>query len=290
MDFNSGQELLAICTEKGLPISAVMKERELANTGIDQETLQERLREIGAIFVQSATAPLTDPGKSMGGLIGGEAQKLHAYYEQNALPGGALFTKAITYSMAVLETNASMGLIVAAPTAGSSGVLPGVLLALKETIALSEEALFSGILNAGAIGYLAMRNASVSGAEAGCQAEVGVASAMAASAVTEIAGGNPQQCLTAASLSLSNLLGMVCDPIGGFVESPCQSRNALGAVNAITCAQLALSGVTHINPFDEMLDVMYAVGRSLSPDLRETARGGNAVAPTACAVCSGHCR
>ena len=165
MDFNSGQELLAICTEKGLPISAVMKERELANTGIDQETLQERLREIGAIFVQSATAPLTDPGKSMGGLIGGEAQKLHAYYEQNALPGGALFTKAITYSMAVLETNASMGLIVAAPTADRPVCCRGCS-ALKETKALSEEALFSGILNAGAIGYLAMRNASVSGAEA----------------------------------------------------------------------------------------------------------------------------
>ena len=241
------------------------------------------------IFAQSAKAPVAHPGASMGGLIGGEAKKLRAFYDRQPAATGTLFPAAITYAMAVLETNASMGLIVAAPTAGSSGVLPGVLLALHESMDLTEEEKFAAVLNAAAIGYLAMRNATVSGAEAGCQAEVGVASAMAASAATEIWGGTPEQCLTAAGLCLSNLLGMVCDPVGGFVESPCQSRNALGAVNAITCAQLALSGVTHISPLDEMLDAMVAVGRQMSPDLKETARGGNAATPSACARCEG-CR
>lgn len=289
MDFISATELLQLCARENRPISDIMKARELLSTGIDEEELFEKLRTVLTIFAQSAKAPVAHPGASMGGLIGGEAKKLRAFYDRQPAATGTLFPAAITYAMAVLETNASMGLIVAAPTAGSSGVLPGVLLALHESMELTEEEKFAAILNAGAIGYLAMRNATVSGAEAGCQAEVGVASAMAASAATEIWGGTPEQCLTAAGLCLSNLLGMVCDPVGGFVESPCQSRNALGAVNAITCAQLALSGVTHISPLDEMLDAMVAVGRQMSPDLKETARGGNAATPSACARCEG-CR
>ena len=190
----------------------------------------------------------------------------------------------MSYSMAVLEVNASMGLIVAAPTAGSSGVVPGVLMALKEEKGLSDEILYKGLLNAGAVGYLLMRNASVSGAEAGCQAEVGAASAMAASAVVEIMGGTPEQCLAAASLSISNLLGLVCDPIAGLVESPCQSRNAVGVANAITSAELALAGVIHPIPFDEMAEAMYRVGKSLPFELRETAMGGCAGTPTGCAL------
>ena len=193
-----------------------------------------------------------------------------------------MLSRAIAYSMAVLEVNASMGLIVAAPTAGSSGVVPGVLLALGEEKNLTDEQLFNGLLNASAIGYILMRNASVSGAEAGCQAEVGAASAMAASAAVEMMGGTPEMCLTAASIALSNLLGLVCDPIAGLVESPCQSRNAIGVANAVTCAELALSGITHPIPFDEMAEAMYRVGKSLPFELRETAMGGCAGTPTGC--------
>ena len=192
--------------------------------------------------------------------------------------------------MAVLEVNATMGLIVAAPTAGSAGVLPGVLLALQEYRNLSDEAICSAIVHASAIGYILMRNASVSGAEAGCQAEVGAASAMAASAVVELMGGTPEMSLHAASIALSNLLGMVCDPIAGLVEAPCQSRNSIGAANAITCAQLALAGVTHPIPFDEMAEAMYRVGKSIPFELRETAMGGNAGTPTACTLCGGCCK
>ena len=186
--------------------------------------------------------------------------------------------------MAVLEVNASMGLIVAAPTAGSAGVLPGVLLALQDEQNLADETLHKGLLNASAIGYLLMRNASVAGAEAGCQAEVGAASAMAASAIVEMMGGTPEMCLTAATFALSNLLGLVCDPIAGLVESPCQSRNAIGVSNAITSAELALSGISHPIPFDEMAEAMLRVGRSLPFELRETAMGGCAGTPTGCAL------
>lgn len=198
-------------------------------------------------------------------------------------------SKAIAYAMAVLEVNASMGLIVAAPTAGSSGVIPGAVLSVCEDYGLGDAAVYDGLLNASAIGYLFMRNASVAGAEAGCQAEVGAASAMAASAIAQLLGGSLQQCLQAASLALSNLLGLVCDPIAGLVESPCQTRNAIGVANAFTSAQLALAGVNHPVPFDEMTEAMYKVGKSLPFELRETALGGNAGTPTGCSLC-GICR
>ena len=238
----------------------------------------------------AAHTPLETPTRSIGGLIGGEAKKTYEFSQTDNNLCGSFLSRAISYSMAVLEVNATMGLIVAAPTAGSAGVLPGVLLALQEDRNLSDEAICSAIVHASAIGYILMRNASVSGAEAGCQAEVGAASAMAASAVVEVMGGTPEMSLHAASIALSNLLGMVCDPIAGLVEAPCQSRNSIGAANAITCAQLALAGVTHPIPFDEMAEAMYRVGKSIPFELRETAMGGNAGTPTACTLCGGCCK
>ena len=182
-----------------------------------------------------------------------------------------------------------MCLIVAAPTAGSSGVVPGVLLALQEEFHLSDEEITNALFNAGAVGYLAMRNATVAGAVGGCQAEVGVASAMAASAAVELMGGTPEQCLFAASTVLMNMLGLVCDPVGGLVECPCQSRNAAGAANALTAAEMALSGIRQPIPFDEMLAAMYSVGKKLPYELRETALGGCAATPSGCAfACKGH--
>ena len=282
MDFYTGQELLDRCHEKSLPISDIMKLREITNTHQSSLTVEHRLKTALDIMKNAAERPIKQPTKSIGGLIGGEAKKVsdHAYAKKNVC--GSVLSKAIAYSMAVLEVNASMGLIVAAPTAGSAGVLPGVLLALRDEQKLSDEKLLEGLLNASAIGYLLMRNASVAGAEAGCQAEVGAASAMAASAVVEMMGGTPEMCLAAATFALSNLLGLVCDPIAGLVESPCQSRNAIGVANAITSAELALSGISHPIPFDEMAEAMLRVGRSLPFELRETAMGGCAGTPTGC--------
>ena len=282
MDFYTGQELLKRCHEESLPISDIMKLREITNTHSTEEDVARKLETALTIMKNAAHKPIDKPDKSIGGLIGGEAKKVADHAAAGKSICGSVLSKAISYSMAVLEVNASMGLIVAAPTAGSAGVLPGVLLALRDEQELSDETLYKGLLNASAIGYLLMRNASVAGAEAGCQAEVGAASAMAASAIVEMMGGNPEMCLQAASFALSNLLGLVCDPIAGLVESPCQSRNSICVANAITSAELALSGITHPIPFDEMAEAMLRVGRSLPFELRETAMGGCAGTPTGC--------
>lgn len=289
MDFINGNTLLSLCNKEQLPISTIMLQREIIIGGYSVETINKKLDTALDIMKDSSHIPMHSPQKSIGGLLGGEAKSLNEYTtKQKALLGstlcGSTLTKAIAYSMAVLEVNATMGLIVAAPTAGSSGVVPGCLLSVSEEFRLSKDTLREGLLNASAIGYILMRNASVSGAEAGCQAEVGSASAMAASALVEMQGGTPEMCLQAASLALSNLLGLVCDPIAGLVEAPCQSRNAIGVSNAFTSAQLALSGITHPIPFDEMVEAMFRVGRSLPFELRETAMGGNASTPTGCAL------
>ena len=221
----------------------------------------------------------------MGGLIGGEAKKLSVHLEQSRSLCGSLLSRAMMYAMSVLEVNSSMGLIVAAPTAGSAGIVPGTLIALQEEYHLSDEKIVEALFNAGAIGYLAMRNATVAGAVGGCQAEVGVASAMAASAAVELMGGTAQQCLNAASTVLMNLLGLVCDPVGGLVEYPCQNRNAAGVANALIAAEMALAGIPQLIPLDEMMATMYYVGRKLPAELRETARGGCATTPSACQAC-----
>ena len=223
--------------------------------------------------------------KSVGGLIGGEAGRLERHRSRGESICGAVLGRGIAYAMAVLEVNASMGVIVAAPTAGSAGIVPGLLLALQEEYRFTEEQLVDALFHAGAIGYLAMRNATVAGAVGGCQAEVGVAAAMAAGAAVELMGGAPGQSLDAAATVLMNMLGLVCDPVGGLVEYPCQNRNAAGVANALIAAELALSGVRQLIPFDEMLDTMYQVGKRIPYELRETALGGCAASPSACRFC-----
>lgn len=282
--FTSGAELLDACEKEGFSISEAMRQREIIVGGSTAELVQEKLDRVYQIMDSSIHDPIDHPARSVGGLIGGEASMLMQHkFEYGALCG-TFMTKAVAYSLAVLEENASMGLIVAAPTAGSSGILPGVLIAGMEERGFTREQFDKGILNAGAIGYLLMRNSSVAGAEAGCQAEVGSAAAMAASALVEILGGSPEASLGAASLALSNLLGLVCDPIAGLVEAPCQTRNSIGAANAIICADLAMSGIRHQIPFDEMAQALYRVGRALPFELRETAMGGCAATPTGCAL------
>ena len=285
MDFKNANELLALCRQEGCSISEIMRRREciLGETTVD--TVTRRMKRALEIMRESATIPLTSPVRSMGGLIGGEAKHLAAHAAKKKDICGPVLQKAITYAMAVLEVNASMGLIVAAPTAGSSGVVPGLLLALQDTYHISDARIIDGLFNAGAIGYLAMRNATVAGAVGGCQAEVGIAAAMAASAAVELMGGEPEQCLSAASTVLMNMLGLVCDPVGGLVEYPCQNRNAAGVAHALVAAEIALSGIQQLIPFDEMLAAMHRVGRYLPAELRETAQGGCATTPSACERC-----
>ena len=287
MDFRNGNELLELCRQEDCLISQVMRRRECEMGEIALDRVEAKMARALEIMRESATQPLKHPVRSMGGLIGGEAKRLAAHAAKKKDLCGPVLQKAITYAMGVLEVNASMGLIVAAPTAGSSGVVPGLLLALQDEYHISDQRLLDGLFNAGAVGYLAMRNATVAGAVGGCQAEVGVAAAMAASAAVELMGGTPQQSMDAATTVLMNMLGLVCDPVGGLVEYPCQSRNAAGVANALVAAELALSGVPQFIPFDEMLGAMYQVGRRLPAELRETALGGCAATPAACQRCGG---
>jgi len=284
MDFSTGAEMIACCNKEQINISEAMLRREEKLKGIGRKQVIEQMGNAWQIMRKSMLQPLREPRRSMGGLIGGESKKIHIRSQSVKPICGDVTMKAITYAMGVLEVNASMGLIVAAPTAGSSGVIPGVFLAVQEEFGLSDSDILDGLFHSAAVGYLITRNATVSGAQGGCQAEIGSASAMAASAVTQMMGGPPEQCLAAASLALSNLMGLVCDPVAGLVETPCQKRNAIGAANALICAEMALSGVEELIPFDEMVEAMYQVGMRLPMELRETALGGVAATPTACRI------
>ena len=285
MDFSNAKKLLELCGSNGMSISEVMKQREYDEGISSKEEIIKKMRRVLEIMRDSATTPVNTPMKSMGGLIGGEAKKLNDYSQEKKNIGGSVLSRGIMYAVAVLECNASMGRIVAAPTAGSSGVVPGLLLAMQDVYSLSDDKIIDALFASGAIGYLAMRNATVAGAVGGCQAEMGVASAMAAAGAVELMGGTPAQSLDAASTVLMNMLGLVCDPVGGLVEYPCQNRNASGVANALVATDMALAGITQLIPFDEMLETMYLVGKRMPVELRETALGGCAVAPSACNAC-----
>lgn len=285
MDFKKAAELLSLCKEYDKPISQIMMDRECEMTEKPLDEIRSRMAVSLQIMKDATKEAINQPSQSMGGLIGGESRKLSDLQSSGKNITGNLISKAIAYSMGVLEVNASMGLIVAAPTAGSSGVIPGVLLALQEEYDFTDDQIIDALFTCSAIGYLAMLNATVAGAVGGCQAEIGVAAAMAAAAVVELMGGTPEQCTDAASTVLMNMLGLVCDPVGGLVEYPCQNRNASGASNAIVAAEISLAGIHQLIPLDEMMDIMYTVGKKLPAELRETALGGCALSPSACAKC-----
>ena len=285
MDFKNAKEILALCQEKNLPISEVMRQREILLGETTAKIVDQRMDRVLEIMKDAAFSPIKNPVKSMGGLIGRESRKLYEFQFQGKSLCGNVLSRSITFAMATLETNASMGLIVASPTAGSAGIVPGLILALQEVYGFSDEKIRQALFNAGAIGYLAMRNATVAGAVGGCQAEVGIASAMAASAAVELLGGTPLQCTYAASTVLMNMLGLVCDPVGGLVEYPCQNRNAAGVSNALIAAEMSLAGITQFIPLAEQNETMYTVGKKLPAELRETALGGCAATPSACERC-----
>lgn len=285
MDFTMANELVKLCDDTGLDIAQVMLYREKELFLRDLEESLSKMRYTWEIMKESTKIAIDNPLKSMGGLIGGEAHLLSEYHKRGDSLCVGILQKAMIYAMAVMEQNASMGRIVAAPTAGSSGVLPAVLLAVWEEKKYDEEKIISALFVASAIGYLISYNATLAGAEGGCQAEIGSATAMASAALCYLQGGDIACQLNAASLSLGNLLGLVCDPILGLVESPCQQRNAQGACTAILSAELSLAGIKSQVDFDEMVGIMYSVGKSMPESLRETAIGGMASAKKFCGGC-----
>ena len=281
--FANGRELLDLCKRHGAGIGAVMRLREesLFSPGFD-----ERMAHVLQVMRESSTRAIENPRPSLGGFIGGEARLLSQASDTAAASlVGAPLTQAVTRAMAVLEQNATMGVIVAAPTAGSSGVVPGCVISAGEALGAGEKDVQQALWCAAAVGMLLSRNASVAGAEGGCQAEVGSAAAMAAAALAQMLGGTPEQALNASSIALGNLLGLACDPIGGLVEAPCQNRNAIGVACAFTATQLSLAGIKAPVSFDEAADAMLRVGRMLPLELRETALGGLATCASVCSVC-----
>ncbi len=278
-DFSSGAELLKLCENEGLAISEVMLRREAETTDMTREKAVAEMRLNLKVMRESVKKGLTTKVESVSRLSGGEAMNLYRYGDLDPLSGHET-CHAAAAAMAVVEVNASMGRIVAAPTAGASGILPGVLIETGLNRDWSDEQLISGLFCAGAIGMLFAKNASISGAAAGCQAETGVAAAMTAAAMVEISGGTPIQCLDAAAIAIKNIEGLVCDPVAGLVECPCIKRNAMGAANALLSADLALCGITSLIPFDEVVESMYAIGCDIRPEYRETAKGGLATTPT----------
>lgn len=248
---------------------------------IDKSVLLERMEEMLHVMEESIAIGLTGI-TSMGGLVGGNGKKMEAYRNESADRSivGSVMSKAIMIALAVGEANASMGRIVAAPTAGASGTLPAVLFSLAESRGFSMPELAKALVVAGAIGMVIASRASLSGAAGGCQAECGSAAAMAAGAAVELYQGSPEQVGQAVAIALKNMLGLVCDPVAGLVEVPCVKRNAGAAAQAMVAAEMAVAGVQSVIPVDEVIDAMASVGNAMSCTLKETAQGGLAASPT----------
>lgn len=285
-DFSTGIELVKLCDEEGIKISEAMLRRE---TEISETTREEAIAEMRKdlkVMRESVKKGLTEKMHSVSRLTGGEAMTLYRYADFDPFSGSET-CHAAAAAMAVVEVNAAMGRIVAAPTAGASGILPAVLLESGHARDWGDDQLIEGLFCAGAVGMLFAKNATISGAEGGCQAETGVAAAMAAAALVELSGGEPLQCLDAAAIAIKNIEGLVCDPVAGLVECPCIKRNGMGAANALLSADMALCGITSLIPFDEVVSSMYSVGREIRPEYRETSKGGLAATPTGKLIAAG---
>ncbi|WP_139905034.1 L-serine ammonia-lyase, iron-sulfur-dependent, subunit alpha [Clostridium thermarum] len=275
----SGEELLRICKTESIPIYeyAIRKEME---AGYSREEVIGKMRRNLEVMKESADFKRKNILTSVGGLIGSESYRLNKYIDKGNSIVGDTILKAMARAFSCSEVNASMGRIVAAPTAGSCGIIPAALITAAESTGKGDEDIINALFTAGQVGIIIATNATVAGAEGGCQAECGSAAAMAAAALVEMQGGKPETSLQAAGIALQNVMGLICDPIAGLVESPCSKRNASGVVNALCSAEMALAGVASVIPFDEVIEAMYRVGKSLPYELRETALGGLAATPT----------
>lgn len=281
--FVSGESLRRYCLENDIPIFEAMIRREEKQSERSRADILAEMKCNLDVMRASVERGLMEKVESVSGLSGGEAMRLFKYGKHNPFSGYTA-CRAAASAMAVVEVNSSMGRIVAAPTAGASGILAGALIESARQRGWSDDTLIEGLFTAGAIGLLFAKNATISGAGGGCQAETGVAACMTAAALVEISGGAPVQALDAAAMAMKNVMGLICDPVAGLVECPCIKRNALGAVNAMLCADMALAGITSLIPFDEVVAAMYAVGKDIRVEYRETARGGLATTPTGKAV------
>lgn len=281
--FHNVRELVELAEREDKPISECMIEQEINMSGRSREEIMAQM-ERNLIVMEQAVERGLQGVHSVTGLTGGDALLIQNYIASGKALSGDLLLDAVSKAVATNEVNAAMGTICATPTAGSAGVVPGTLFAVKHKLNPTREQMIRYLFTAGAFGFIVANNASISGAAGGCQAEVGSAAGMAAAAIVEMAGGTPQQCAEGFAITLKNMLGLVCDPVAGLVEVPCVKRNAMGAANALVAADMALAGVTSRIPCDEVIGAMFRIGQSMNPNLKETARGGLAATPTGKAI------
>lgn len=279
--YMSVQEIVEDSKKKQLPVSELMIEQEVERTHVSREKVWKLMEKNLETMRAAAKKGVEGDGVfSKTGLTGGEAVLLKKYREKGSTLSGDSMIQAVQNAISSNEVNASMGVVCATPTAGSTGTLPGILFTITERLHLNHEQQVNFLFTAGAFGMIMANNAGIAGATGGCQAEVGSASAMGAAAAVEAAGGNAEQSAEALAMAISNLLGLVCDPVAGLVELPCVKRNAIGAGNGLISADMALAGCTNKIPADEVISAMDKVGKGLPKELRETGLGGLAATPT----------
>lgn len=279
--YMSVEELVEASMSSNTPISELMIQQEMSKTSSSREEVWAAMERNLSVMEAAVKRGVEGDGVfSTTGLTGGEAVLLKKYREQGHTLSGDIMMEAVQNAISTNEVNASMGVVCATPTAGSTGTLPGVLFVIKDRLNLDHEQMVRFLFTAGAFGMVIANNAGIAGATGGCQAEVGSASAMGAAAAVEAAGGTAEQSSEALAMAISNLLGLVCDPVAGLVELPCVKRNAIGAGNALISADMALAGLTNKIPADEVIAAMDKVGKGLPKALRETGLGGLAATPT----------
>ncbi len=298
--FRTVDEMLGAVSSSGTRLPQVIEEYEQGRSSLGKDGIREKLSRVWAVMEEAARQGISGENDMIGGLMpGNDAKRLVAAMGSGRTLSGAVLPLALARALGAMEVNASMGRVCAAPTAGSCGVLPGVLSAVAEIYQTSKESLVDGLLVAGVYGALIAAKAPVSGALGGCQSEIGVASAMAASALVQIGGGSAEETSQAMALALKNLLGLVCDPVAGPVEVPCIKRNAVGVANAFAAADMALAGIKSVIPPDEVIDALRNVQSLLPVELRGTMLGGLGSTETArrlkgewlakCSGCQGEC-
>ena len=283
MALDSMREIFEKAAAGQIPFWQVVLETDMEQRQVTAEQSMEKMRVTWQAMLESVTA-YQGTERSRSGLVGGDGEKMRQYVENGNGLCGAYLREVVATALSVGESNACMRKIVAAPTAGACGVLPAVLVPLYQAGMVSEEQILQALYAASGIGAVIGYRACIAGAAGGCQAEIGTASAMAAGALTSIQGGSAVQIGHAVAMALKNLLGLVCDPVAGLVEVPCVKRNVVGAVNAVSCADMAMAGIESRIPVDEVIDCMGEVGRRIPVELRETALGGLAATPTGKAV------
>jgi len=274
-------ELVAAAKTQQLPISELIINQEVEKSHLDRDVVWAMMTKNLEVMRAAVKRGAEGEGvHSTTGLTGGEAVKLRKYRERGHTLSGDVMVEAVQNAIATNEVNAAMGVVCATPTAGSTGTLPGVLFILEKRLNLTETQMVRFLFTASAFGMIVANNAMIAGAVGGCQAEVGSASAMGAAAAVEVAGGTAEESAEAFAIAMSNLLGLVCDPVAGLVELPCVKRNAIGATNALISADMALAGCSNKIPADEVVAAMKSIGEDMPRSLRETGIGGLAGTPT----------